>query len=346
MVLARYSTLGSFALVLTSLGLVALPACSDDASSDTEESDDDDATDDADDADADDDATDDSADDSSADDDSATADDSSADDDASDDDANPAAPNADRGRLAGVRDACMDYCDAQFAVECQNFQQSIEVCDLQCVAAISTSGDFCIDEYEAQIQCLADGGYECVQDRPIPKSTCSSQQLEYIECARDLPCKLHCAALTAEGCENDEDACFDSCIETRTDLEDTSCQFRYDNMITCSAQQGLECVDGQEVIPEVCISALFDYHECANEGNLCEAWCAVSDALGCDDAGCIDDCEAAFLDPDCGGDYQRLLECGMRYSRVQCEDGKLATEIDVLCDSEAERYDECLAAAP
>ncbi len=241
-----------------------------------------------------------------------------------------------------LREACMAMCDAQYAVDCTPAGSSIEICDLQCVAAVSTQRDFCIDEYTARVQCLGEGGYECVNDFPTPRATCAGETVAYSECVQDLPCKMYCAELVETGCADDEMACREECVADSMD-ENLSCDIRQDSYIACLGQLGLSCEDGNVIPHQNCISQLFDAADCRNDGDTCATWCEGAEALGCGSDACVADCEELAMDPTCGSDYERMLECGIRYGYVGCTDDGLVTDPDnILCDSESERYTECL----
>lgn len=250
----------------------------------------------------------------------------------------------DRERLpASLREACMELCDAQYAVECAPAGSSIEICDLQCVASVSTQRDFCIEEYTARTQCLANGGFECVNGHPVARSTCAGETVAYSECVQELPCKMYCAELVESGCADDEMACRGECIAGSAD-DDLSCKIRQDSYIACMGQLGLSCEDGAVVPHQSCIRQMFDAADCRNDRDTCATWCEGAEQLGCGTADCLAECQELAMDPTCGGDYDRMLECGIRYGYVGCtDDGLVPDPDDILCDSDVERYSQCLA---
>ncbi len=263
---------------------------------------------------------------------------------ATDTDSEPAESNtSNRERLPeSLREACMDMCDGQFGLDCAPAGISIETCDLQCVAAVSNQRDFCIEEYTARTRCLADGGFECVNDNPVARSTCAGEQVAYSECVQDLPCKMYCAELVETGCADDNDACLEECMG-ETNGDDLSCDIRWDGYVACVGQWGASCEDGTVIPNETCIRSLFDAYDCRNDSDVCKTWCDGARALGCGGGGCVTNCEEAVADPTCGTDYERLLDCGIRYGYVECTDDGLMTNTEnILCDSEMDRYLECI----
>lgn len=250
----------------------------------------------------------------------------------------------DRERLPeSLREACMDLCDAQYTVECAPAGSSIEICDLQCVASVSTQRDFCIEEYTARTRCLADGGFECVNGYPVARSTCAGETVAYTECVQELPCKMYCAELVESGCADDELDCREECIAASAD-DDLSCQIRQDSYIACMGQLGLTCEDGTVIPHQSCIRQMFDAADCRNDGDTCSTWCEGAEQLGCGMPDCLAECQELSMDPSCGSDYDRMVECGIRYGYVGCTDDGLVTDPDnILCDSDIERYSQCLA---
>jgi hypothetical protein len=270
--------------------------------------------------------------------------DTSSSDEASPSGESSGAATSSRDRLPeSLRETCMDWCDAQFETECAPLGfTSIEICDLQCVAAVSTQRDFCIEEYTERTRCLADGGYECINDNPVARATCASETLAYSECVQELPCKMYCAALVESGCADDESACREECIADSTD-DDLSCEIRQDSYVLCMGQLGFTCDEGQVIPHQSCLPSLFDAADCRNDRDVCATWCEGADALGCGGTDCVAECQAAAEEPTCGSDYTRMLECGIRYGYVGCTSDGLETDPDsIICDSEIERYDECL----
>jgi len=261
--------------------------------------------------------------------------------------ASPSNDTGDRERLPeSLREACMSYCDAQYAVDCAPQASSIEICDLQCVASVSNQRQFCIEEYTERTQCLGEGGFECVNDYPVARSNCASETVAYSECVQDLPCKLYCAELAEIGCTDDELDCREQCVAETTD-DDALCRSRQNNYVNCIGLQGATCSDGNVIPHRNCISALFDAADCRNDGNVCAAWCEGAAALGCGSADCQTDCEERLGDATCGTDYERMLDCGIRYGYVGCgEDGLETDPENILCDSEVERYAECVDPPP
>jgi hypothetical protein len=205
---------------------------------------------------------------------------------------------------------------------------------------VSNYRDFCVDEYVEQISCLADGGYECVQNTPVPKSACTSQQVAYSQCVRYLPCKLYCRELSDIGCEEDESACVDECIAEHESTDDLSCELRVDSYRQCIGLTGATCESGEVVPPPSCLYSLFEATRCKNEGDVCAAWCAGAKGLGCESDDCLGECQAQLEDVTCGSNYEDVLECAMRYGQVVCEGDQFVSS-SVLCDSEIERYAEC-----
>ena len=75
---------------------------------------------------------------------------------------------------------------------------------------------------------------------------------------------------------------------------------------------------------------------------------AALSLLGCSASNCATRCENKTADETCGSYYADILDCGITFGAVECSGADLVST-SVLCDSEVERYTQCLdmaAAAP
>ncbi len=248
----------------------------------------------------------------------------------------------DTADLDRVEDACEADCEAQFSTECAPTNTNVLVCKLNCAVATVNLDNFCLDEYVATVQCRADGGYDCVNEFPTPRSTCAAEQQTYGECTADLGCKRRCVDGIEEGCISDDfDTCASGCIADKEMLPDF-CGIYLDQFALCQAQLGTVCSPGNSTEQDLCTRSLADAGDCIVDdgGDLCAGFCFVAEQLECP-SNCMADCESRVADMTCGESFERLAECQLRHGDFVCTDGRLAG-IDI-CDGEEADYQACLA---
>lgn len=244
--------------------------------------------------------------------------------------------------LDEVEAACEADCEAQFATECPPTNQNVLTCKLNCAVATVQLGDFCLGEYTDVIRCRADGGYDCLNDYPTPRSTCAVENAAYAECTTDLGCKRYCADAVDAGCGGASfDACLDACLAEKAAAPEY-CGIYIDQVRLCEAQSGLECVGGQPMTTGDCTYAITNVGDCLFDEteDPCQGYCYVADELACG-TDCTTDCASRIADPTCGQAFASLVDCELRHGDFECADGRLIG-IDI-CDHENMQYEMCLA---
>lgn len=250
---------------------------------------------------------------------------------------------SDTAGLDAVEEACEADCEAQFATECAPTNHNVLTCKLNCASITVQLGDFCLGEYTDWVQCRADGGYDCVNGYPTPKSTCAAEQAAHYECTKDLGCKRLCDDAVEAGCGGASfDTCLTACLDEHAALPEY-CALQADGVALCKAQGGIECVDGQPTTSADCTYVIVNVGDCIADENDddCQGWCYVADELACAGGNCTADCESRRADPTCGPAFQSLMSCGLLHGDLACTEGGLQG-IDI-CDSEAMQYEMCMA---
>ncbi len=216
------------------------------------------------------------------------------------------------------------------------------MCKLQCASITVQLDDFCLGEYTSVIQCRANGGYDCINGYPTPRSTCALENTTYAECSADLGCKRNCADAIEGGCEGAGfDGCFDACIADKAELPGY-CGNYYDSLLLCESQLGLVCEPANSMSVGNCIYQAANIGDCiADESDdLCAGYCFVAEHLACGGGDCMADCAARLADPTCGNAYSSLVDCELRHGDFECVDGEFAG-VDI-CDSDNAQYEMCL----
>ncbi len=245
------------------------------------------------------------------------------------------------GGLDEVEAACEADCEAQFATECAPANHNVLTCKLTCAATTVQLGDFCLSEYTSLVQCRADGGYDCVNGYPYPRSTCAAEQAVFAECTADLGCKRYCDDAIEAGCGGASfDACLDACVAEKAETPQF-CAYYLDALRLCEAQGGIECVDGQPRTAGDCTYQVANVGDCLSDetGDACLGYCFVADAIACG-TDCAADCASRLADPTCGQAFASLVDCELRHGDFECLDGRLVG-VDI-CDYDDTNYRTCL----
>lgn len=234
---------------------------------------------------------------------------------------------------------CKDYCAAAFSIDCGMQQLTVEQCQAQCgFLELQLEGQ-CVDEYSATFRCAADGGFECVNGNAVPKSACISESTALSQCLDALPCKKYCAEAVPAGCGSSTASCETECQAERDALNESFCDFEYDDLLECWGDIGVTCSAGKPT-PAGCDTNVLEVANCISFDGTCEGWCWAADLYGCGD-GCADSCATKLADTSCGSYYSSYLSCAMSFEQnVACSGGELTP---TGCDSERTQYENCLA---
>ena len=244
--------------------------------------------------------------------------------------------------LDDVEDACEADCEAQYETECVPPNQNELTCKLGCANVTVQLDGFCFDEYAQWVHCRADGGYDCVNGYPTPRSTCALESQAFTECTADLGCKRVCSDSIDAGCEDGPfDACVDTCVGEKGRLPGY-CGIYVESFLQCQASLDLVCGAKPTMPYGNC-----DYHaarvgDCIYDenGDACEALCYVANAISCG-TDCMNDCQARLDDVTCGAQYAELVDCELLHGDLACTDGQIVG-IDV-CESDYTAYQTCMA---
>jgi len=246
--------------------------------------------------------------------------------------------------LDQIGEACKAECDAQYALDCAPASGNTLTCQLGCASQTSQLGDFCLAEYRDYIQCQADGGYDCVNSSPYPRSTCALQQQAFSQCVQHIGCKRYCAKVADLGCDDAPfDTCLDACI-AGDDALPGSCVYSTETIATCQATSSTKC-DGKGLdVPASCNYAVLSVAECVSDdsSNLCDGWCYAANHLGCGGTDCAADCAANKTATTCSSEWNSLLDCALFFDDAACSGDRLIG--NGICDNEQQAYDDCSAA--
>jgi hypothetical protein len=246
--------------------------------------------------------------------------------------------------LDQIGEACKAECDAQFALACAPASSNTLTCQLSCAAQTTQLGDFCLAEYRDYVQCQADGGYDCVNDSPYPRSTCALQQQAYSQCLQHIGCKRYCAKVADLGCDDAPfDTCLDACIAGDDSLPAT-CVYSTETIATCQATSSTTCAGKGLDVPATCDYAVLSVAECVSDdsSDLCDGWCYAAEHLGCGGSDCSADCAAKKTATLCSSEWNSLLDCALFFDDAACSGARLIG--NGICDNEQQAYDDCSAA--
>jgi hypothetical protein len=253
--------------------------------------------------------------------------------------------SAGAGGSGGVTDAeleaaCIADCDAVSEAGCKQTNITHDQCVASCLVLDSSLQGYCFEESRDYYACKAARGYECLNDRPIPHSSCVEEQAALTECTTARPCRKYCVTAVQEECAEDESACVDQCLDDRKVL-DSSCGHDYDRLLLCWSEQ-LSCVGGRPSIAG-CEEDAAEVADCIEtHGEYCDGFCWAAELLGCGSAECIGDCKLKLGHDRCGSDYRSVLFCVVAYDalNMECRDG--VPQPDGNCANEEQQYQQCL----
>ncbi|MFO0549870.1 MAG: hypothetical protein U0271_15865 [Polyangiaceae bacterium] len=234
---------------------------------------------------------------------------------------------------------CKDFCAGAYSLQCGMQQITVEQCQAQCGFLELQLDGQCVDEYSATFRCAADGGFECVNDNVVPKSACISESTALSQCLETMPCKKYCAEAVPAGCGSSTSTCESECQTERDILNESLCDFEYDDLLQCWTDNGVTCVAGAPS-PAGCDSEALQVANCLSFDAMCDGWCWAADLYGCGD-GCAASCAAKIGDASCGSYYSSYLSCAMSFEQtVACTGGELAP---TACESERTQYESCVS---
>jgi hypothetical protein len=246
--------------------------------------------------------------------------------------------------------ACKTDCDAQFALDCAPQNTNTLTCQLSCAASTAQLGDFCLEEYRDYVLCRGNGGYDCVQSTPYPRSTCAVEQLAYSQCTQHIGCKRYCEKTHDLGCN---DTAFDDCLSTCTSemlpmpssptSSSNTCAYQLETIAYCQATSATKCSGDALEMPAACASSVLNVAGCINDNSkdMCDGWCWAANRLGCGGTDCAGDCATKTADTTCGSKWNDLLDCVLFFGDAECStDGLIGNGI---CDSEMSAYKTCMS---
>jgi hypothetical protein len=244
--------------------------------------------------------------------------------------------------LDAIGEACKSDCDKQLALPCAPAGVNSLTCQLSCAATTSQLDGFCLAEYRDYVACRADGGYDCVQNTPYPRSTCAVQQLAFSKCTEHLGCKRYCKKILDLGCNSTPlDTCVATCSSTQEVSLPSTCVRTTETIATCQASYSTSCANGGLNMPDTCASTVIMVAECYSDAsnNLCDGWCWAANRLGCGGTDCAADCAAKKADATCGSLWSSLLDCVLFFDDGICSGGTLIG--NGICDSDTAAYKKC-----
>lgn len=238
--------------------------------------------------------------------------------------------------------ACTRDCEARHAAGCEMNIGSLDQCRGQCLVVDEIQGGYCLDERREQYDCLADGGYTCVNGYPQQQSTCIAETQALSTCTQEMPCRQFCDRFDGMACAPAGD-CFESCRAEEMGFQDASCSFDYSRLVSCWGAD--PSCDGDQPSVSSCQREVADVADCiALRQDECEGFCWAAEAAGCGSDSCVTDCTPKLEDVACGYLYRRFIEC--TYDRsydgffLACVDGE--PEPTSECDSERTEYEACV----
>lgn len=236
--------------------------------------------------------------------------------------------------------ACIADCEAMRLPECDEYVVSLDQCMASCLMLDATLDGYCFKEYENLYTCKADGGYECLNNRPIPHASCTEEQSILNECRAEIPCRNYCETAIEEGCAEDDASCFEECETEKTRLE-RSASSDYDRLLSCWTQS-LICENGYPTVSgcedEIAETA---WHIGIYDDD-CSGYCWAADILGCGSDECENICQTKMSDSSCGSRYRSLLSCVISLSSLNMICTDEGPEPSGSCIDDQANYDSCL----
>jgi len=236
--------------------------------------------------------------------------------------------------------ACMADCDAMHLPECDEYTVPLDQCLASCLLLDASLNGYCFKEYENVYTCKAEGGYECLQDRPVPHASCTEQQNILTECRAEIPCRNYCETAVDEGCAQDESSCLEQCKTDKTRLESAASGY-FDRLLNCWTQS-LICENGRPSVSgcedEIAETA---WHVGVHD-DWCSGYCWGAELLGCGSEQCENVCQTKMGESSCGSRYRSLLNCVVSLSSFNMICTDEGPEPSGSCVDEQASYDSCL----
>jgi hypothetical protein len=236
--------------------------------------------------------------------------------------------------------ACIADCEAMRIPGCEEYVISLDQCVASCLMLDASLNGYCFKEYELFYTCKAEGGYECLQDRPVPHSSCIEEQSALNECRDEIPCREYCKTAVDEGCAEDESSCVEACMTTRTQLE-RSASSDFDRLLNCWSEF-LICENGNPTVSgcedEIAETA---WHIGVYDDE-CSAYCWAADLLGCGSEECENVCQTKMSESSCGSRYRSLLNCVISLSSLNMICTDEGPEPSGSCIDDQDSYESCL----
>lgn len=239
-----------------------------------------------------------------------------------------------------LEQACVAVCEKAYNPSCQGID--LDQCKAGCPLLDDQLGEACLAEYADFYECASGTVYECGElgPQPVAGNTCLSETFAVQECSQSAPCKTYCSKKS--DCDGSDAASCES--ECSALLEESSCDYRYEDLLDCQGQGGLVCESGK-LGTVGCVEEVQDYAVClADNGDVCSGFCAASELVACGagtQATCETACAAEADDASakgCGDQHQQLRSCQLGHG-VPCKDGEPTI---VGCSEEAYFYQTCL----
>jgi hypothetical protein len=236
--------------------------------------------------------------------------------------------------------ACIADCEAKHQASCEMNIGSLDQCMGQCLVVDEINDGYCLSERRAQYECLAAGGYTCVNGYPQPQSTCIAENQALATCNQESPCRRFCDEVEGMSCAPDGD-CFESCRTQEQGFDNQVCSFDYSRLLSCWSAD-LSC-DGDRPAVNGCGAQVAGVADCIGlRTGECEGYCWAAETLGCGSDDCVETCTPKLEDAACGYLYRRLLDCTYDdYDDIdlECVDGEPTPGAD--CESEVTEYAAC-----
>lgn len=239
-----------------------------------------------------------------------------------------------------LEQACEAVCARAYNPPCQGLD--VDQCKASCPLLGEQLGDACLSEYADLYDCAAGAVYECGEFGPQPVSgaTCVTESLALQECSESAPCKTYCSKKSQ--CDGSSAAACESACDAL--LTDSSCDYRYEDLLECQGRDGLVCEAGK-IKTVGCGEEVQDYASCLSDsGDICAGFCLAADLVACGadtPAACEATCAAEAAEATakgCGDMFNQLRGCQMGRA-VPCKDGQPTI---VGCSEEAYFYQSCL----
>lgn len=246
------------------------------------------------------------------------------------------------GSTSSFIEACEEYCEASFAVDC-GLGLTVDQCKAGCPTYAEQQRGLCLSEQEAVFRCAAPLEFKCMGEVSVPDAAaCASEGQAFTVCQQEAPCKSFCAAAVKAGCGGaSEEACVASCKQDL--MEIGFCSNDQNRLLACQGDEGVTCENGAPR-SAACTEEALDLADCAGFDDPCLGHCIAAEVAGCGGdsrEACAADCQSKLGSlPNCQFDYENLLRCDANEG-VTC-DGSTAKS-SAECSFEQQDFDACAA---